>query len=94
MNNLLAFLGQDPKRSLIIFLRGLGLFALGLIFIALGYFHHHLWQVIGLVLLAIACALAVWGYLGLFANRWFNILNRRALKNHPSRQTTHLHTDD
>ncbi len=76
MNNLLAKLGQDPQRSLSIFLRGLGLFACGLMFIALGYFYHHLWQVIGLVVLAVACVIAAWGYLGIFANRWFNILNK------------------
>jgi len=76
MNNLLAKLGQDPKRSLSIFLRGLGLFALGLIFIAIGYFNHYIWQVIGLIVLACACLISAWGYLGIFANRWFNILNR------------------
>ncbi len=80
MNNLLAKLGQDPQRSLSIFLRGLGLFAFGLIFIALGYFYHHLWQVIGLVVLAVACVIATWGYLGIFANRWFNILNKHDSK--------------
>ncbi len=76
MNNLLAKLGQDPQRSLSIFLRGLGLFALGLIFIAIGYFHHHLWQVAGIIILAFACIIAAWGYLGIFSNRWFNILNK------------------
>jgi hypothetical protein len=81
MNNLLAKLGQDPKRSLAIFLRGLGLFALGIVFIFLGYFHHHLWQVIGLLILAIGCAIAIWGYIGIFANRWFNILNNRKSSN-------------
>lgn len=76
MNNLLAKLGQDPTRSLTIFLRGLGLFALGLMFIAIGYFNHHLWQVLGIVIIVFACLIAAWGYLGIFANRWFNILNR------------------
>lgn len=76
MNNLLAKLGQDPKRSLSIFLSGLGLFTVGLVFIAIGYLYHHIWQMIGLFILAIACAFAIWGYLGLFANRWFHILNR------------------
>jgi len=76
MNNLLAKLGQNPQRSLTIFLRGLCLFALGLIFIAIGYFYHHLWQVLGLIIVAFACLIATWGYLGVFANRWFNILNR------------------
>ncbi len=85
MNNLLAKLGQDPHRSLSIFLRGLGLFALGLIYIGIGYFNHHLWQVAGLIILAFASLIAAWGYLGLFANRWFNILNRHKSsdKNNP-----------
>ncbi len=81
MNELLAKLGQDPKRSLSIFLWGLGLFTLGLIFIGLGYYHHHLWQVPGLIIIAFACLIAVWGYLGIFANRWYNILNRPKLRN-------------
>lgn len=85
MNNLLAKLGRDPKRSLLIFLTGLGLFSLGLLFIAIGYFNHHLWQVVGLILTAVACIIAAWGYLGVFANRWFNILNKRKLnKRKPS----------
>jgi hypothetical protein len=84
MNNLLAKLGQDPKRSLSIFLRGLGLFILGLFFIAIGYFNHHLWQVIGLIIITCACLIAAWGYLGIFANRWFNILNKRQFNRHKS----------
>ncbi|MDP7592067.1 MAG: hypothetical protein QF552_05105 [Litorilituus sp.] len=76
MNNLLAFLGQDPRRSLAIFLRGLGLFVFGLLCIALGYYYHHLWQLVGLVVIALASIIAIWGYVGIFANRWFTILNR------------------
>lgn len=76
MNSLLAKLGQDPQGSLTIFLRGLGLFVIGLFFIALGYFNHHLWQVIGIITLIFSCVIASWGYLGIFANRWFNILNK------------------
>lgn len=81
MNSLLAKLGQDPKRSLSIFLRGLGLFILGLFFIAIGYFNHHLWQIIGLIIITFACLIAAWGYLGIFANRWFNIINKRKPNN-------------
>jgi hypothetical protein len=81
MNNLLAKLGQDPKRSLSIFLTGFGLFFVGLVFIALGYFYHHIWQMLGIFILACACAIAAWGYLGIFANRWFNILNRYSPNN-------------
>lgn len=76
MKGLLEKLGQDPQYSLTLFLRGLGLFVIGLLFVALGYFHHHLWQIIGIVILGLACLLAAWGYLGIFANRWLNILFR------------------
>jgi hypothetical protein len=73
MYKLLEKLGQNPQGSLRMFLCGLGLFFIALIFIALGYFYHHLWQLIGIVLLVIACCLSAFGYLGLFANRWLNV---------------------
>ena len=73
---LLEKLGQDPERSLSLFLRGLGLFVLGLAFVALGYFYHHLWQIIGIIVIGLACLVSAWGYLGIFANRWLNILHR------------------
>jgi hypothetical protein len=76
MNYLLAKLGQNPKRSLSIFLTGLSLFVVGLIFIAIGYFYLYIWQIIGIFILALACSIAAWGYLGIFANRWFHILNQ------------------
>lgn len=76
MNSLLAKLGQDPKRSLTIFLFGLGLFFIGLVFVAIGYYNHHFWQILGLFIIALACVIAAWGYLGIFANRWYNILNK------------------
>ncbi len=80
MIRLLEKLGQNPQRSLTIFLRGLSLFVLSLVFIGLGYFYHHLWQVVGLAFLACACLTATWGYVGIFSNRWFNILNRHKSK--------------
>ena len=76
MIKLLEKLGQDPERSLMLFLRGLGLFVLGLGFVALGYFYHYFWQVIGVIVLGLACIVSAWGYLGIFANRWLNILYR------------------
>ena len=76
MLKLLARLGQDPQRSLAIFLRGLGLFCFGAILIVIGYYNHHVWQILGLIILFFACFIAAWGYLGVFANRWFNILNK------------------
>lgn len=86
MNNLLAKLGQNPQRSLSIFLRGFGLFIIGLGFIALGYFYHYLWQVVGIVIIAFACIIAAWGYLGIFANRWFTLLNKHKSNQHNSKQ--------
>ncbi|MCI2282687.1 hypothetical protein L3081_03780 [Colwellia sp. MSW7] len=82
MINLLAKLGQNPKRSLSIFLRGFGLFIIGLFFIGIGYFNHHLWQIFGIIIIFFACIIAAWGYLGIFANRWFTILNKRNLNKH------------
>ena len=81
MNNLLTKLGQNPKRSLSIFLSGLGLFAVGLIFITIGYFYHHIWQILGLFIITLSCVIAIWGYLGIFANRWFHIINRHSPNN-------------
>ena len=73
MYSLLEKLGQNPQGSLTLFLRGLGLFVIALAFITLGYFYHHLWQIIGIALLVIACLLSAWGYLGMLANRWLNV---------------------
>jgi len=76
VNNLLEKLGQNPQRSLSIFLWGLGVFVIGLAFVAMGYYHHHFWQIVGITLIGIACLISAWGYLGVFANRWFHILNK------------------
>jgi len=73
---ILEKLGQNPQASMKIFVRGLGLFALGLCLIAMGYFFHYTWQMAGIIVLAIACAVALWGYIGIFANRWYHILTR------------------
>ncbi len=69
MPSLLVRLGQDPKHSLTLFVRGLGFFMLGVLFIALGYFQHHLWQIPGLFFIGLGSLVAAWGYLGLLANR-------------------------
>lgn len=76
MIKLLEKLGQDPQRSLTLFLRGLGLFVLGLCFVGLGYLYHYFWQIIGITLVGVACLLSAWGYIGIFANRWLNIIYR------------------
>jgi putative effector of murein hydrolase LrgA (UPF0299 family) len=81
MYALLEKLGQHPKNSLKLFLRGIGLFFVSILLIVLGYFYNHLWQVAGIVVLVIACVISAWGYVGMFANRWLNILYRTKTKN-------------
>ena len=73
-------LGSDPKLSLKRFLRGLALFVLAVIFIAIGYYGPAILQLIGLLMLAIALFFAAWGYLGIFANRFAQVLERASPK--------------
>ena len=74
--SLLEKLGQDPQRSMQRFLSGLGLFAIGALFIFLGLYQSHIWQIIGIVFLALGGLFAIYGYVGLFANRLYHIFNR------------------
>ncbi|MBE0458947.1 hypothetical protein NDQ71_13250 [Pseudoalteromonas sp. KG3] len=78
LKQLIYRLGSEPKLSLKRFLRGLALFVLAVIFIALGYYTHFSLQIIGLVILAIALFFAAWGYLGIFANRFSQVLDRQS----------------
>lgn len=73
-------LGSDPKLSLKRFLRGLALFVLAVIFIAIGYYGPAIFQLVGLVILAVALFYAFWGYLGIFANRFAQVLKRTSPK--------------
>jgi len=77
---ILEKLGQDPQRSLSLFLRGLGLFAIGACFIFIGYYYHYFWQIAGIVFLAVGIIFSAWGYSGIFANRLLNIFNRNSNK--------------
>lgn len=76
MNYILEKLGQDPKLSMKRFIQGIGLFVIGVLFIFLGYYQHHLWQVLGIIFLSLGSIVAAWGYIGLFANRLYHIFNR------------------
>ncbi|WP_247688630.1 hypothetical protein [Pseudoalteromonas sp. MMG012] len=67
-------LGQHPKLSLRRFFIGLGLFALSCIAIAYGYYEQAWVQLIGLGLLIPALFFAAWGYLGIFANRFSQVI--------------------
>ena len=77
LKQLIYRLGSEPKLSLKRFLRGLALFVLAVVFIALGYYSHYSLQIIGLAILAIALFFAAWGYLGIFANRFSQVLDRQ-----------------
>ncbi|AOW77429.1 hypothetical protein A3Q34_11500 [Colwellia sp. PAMC 20917] len=80
MITILEKLGQDPQRSLVLFTRGLGLFAIGACLIFIGYYYHYYWQIAGIVFLALGLLTSAWGYSGIFANRLLNIFDRRANK--------------
>ena len=67
-------LGQNPKQSLKRFFIGLGLFLLAVFFITLGYYLQAWIQVIGLLILIPALFFAGWGYLGIFANRFSQVI--------------------
>jgi hypothetical protein len=78
--SLLEKLGQDPQRSLTLFIRGLGLFAFGASLIFIGYYYHYFWQILGIIFLAFGIIFSMWGYAGIFANRLLNIFDRRSNK--------------
>ena len=61
-------------------MRGLGLFAIGVLFIVIGYYFHYYWQIVGLLFLSPAILLAAYGYIGMFANRLLNITQRKKFK--------------
>jgi len=73
VKQILEKLGQNPQRSLTLFIRGLGLFAIGVLGIFVGYYQHHFWQIAGITFLALGMLLSAWGYCGIFANRLLNI---------------------
>ncbi|WP_249364559.1 hypothetical protein [Pseudoalteromonas rubra] len=70
-------LGSHPKRSLRFFLSGLALFALSMMLIALGYFFQPWLQIPGVIILLPALSIAGYGYLGIFANRFSQVLSAR-----------------
>ncbi|QPB81769.1 hypothetical protein CWC22_001600 [Pseudoalteromonas rubra] len=77
MRRIIYRLGSHPKRSLRFFLYGLALFALSVVLIALGYVYQAWLQLPGLIILAIALGVAGYGYLGIFANRFSQVLSAR-----------------
>ncbi|MDP5213248.1 hypothetical protein ORJ66_09370 [Pseudoalteromonas tunicata] len=75
LKQLIYRLGSAPKLSLNRFLTGLALFAISAAFIISGYLYHHLLQIPGLIILPFALFFAIYGYLGLFANRFAQVIS-------------------
>jgi hypothetical protein len=75
-------LGSHPKRSLKRFFRGLALFVLAVVLITIGYYTHYSIQIMGIVILIPALFFAGWGYSGIFANRFSQVLKDMGPKNH------------
>jgi len=74
--SLLGKIGEAPQRSVRIFILGLVLFVIGLIFVFIGYYNHHYWQMLGMVFLGLGIVFAIWGYIGIFASRLLTMFNR------------------
>jgi len=75
--NIIYRLGSTPKLSLRRFFIGILLFAISAGLIIFGYLHLALLQLPGLILLPVALYFAIYGYLGIFANRFSQILKDR-----------------
>ncbi|SFD21811.1 hypothetical protein [Pseudoalteromonas denitrificans] len=79
--NTIYRLGSTPKLSLKRFFIGMILFAISAALIIYGYLYEALFQIPGLVLLPIALFFALYGYLGIFANRFSQVLKDRSALN-------------
>ncbi|MCG7549075.1 hypothetical protein [Pseudoalteromonas sp. Of7M-16] len=70
-------LGSNPKRSLRFFFTGIGIFVLAMGLFALSYYHDPNWRYAGLAVLFPALGIAGYGYLGIFANRFSQVISAR-----------------
>lgn len=75
LTKILYRLGSEPKLSLKRFLLGVALFVISASTIGYGYFYHHLFQIAGLITLPFALFFAIYGYLGIFANRFSQVIS-------------------
>ena len=75
--NTIYRLGSTPKLSLRRFFIGIFLFAISAGLIVFGHLHLALLQVPGLILLPFALYFAIYGYLGIFANRFSQVIKNR-----------------
>ncbi|TQF72970.1 hypothetical protein [Pseudoalteromonas luteoviolacea] len=70
-------LGSNPKRSLKFFFTGIGIFVCAMGLFALGQYHDPVWQKVGLAVLFPALGIAGYGYVGIFANRFSQVISAR-----------------
>ncbi|WP_063373343.1 hypothetical protein [Pseudoalteromonas luteoviolacea] len=70
-------LGSNPKRSLKFFFTGIGLFVCAMGLFALSNYHDPAWWFAGLAVLFPALGIAGYGYLGIFANRFSQVISAR-----------------
>ena len=76
LKNLIYKLGQNPTKSWAEFKLGLFVFAIGTVLIFAGARYWMWFQLPGALLLAVGFFIAGKGYLGIFANRFAQTLNR------------------
>lgn len=75
MKNLFFRLGSHPHLSWARFKKGLGLFVAGVVLLYAGAIYWIWLQIPAVFLLGLGFALAAYGYLGIFANRFSQTLN-------------------
>lgn len=78
IRNFIYKLGSNPKRSVKFFVVGLLLAALAGGFIALGYYRQHWYQIAGLIIALPAIGLMAYGYIGILANRFAQVIKPRS----------------
>lgn len=76
LKNLIFKLGSDPHKSWSDFRLGLGIFVVGVALLYVGAVYWIWLQIPGIAILALGFAIAAKGYLGIFANRFAQTLNR------------------
>lgn len=81
IRQLIYKIGANPKRSARIFFVGLLINAIAAAFIALGYYHQHWYQMIGLGIAVPGVLVMAYGYLGILANRFAQVIKPRKRRN-------------
>lgn len=83
LKNLIYKLGADPHRSWASFKTGLGIFVAGVVLLLTGAAYWMWLQIPGVVCMVIGFFFVARGYVGIFANRFAQTLNRMPSKPSP-----------